>query len=747
MQHAGGLPFELVVSKLRRPSGRPGTVRRSPLIEVLARGDLRPVVSVVASAGYGKTTLLAQWAERNGQAFAWVSLDERDNDPKVLLTYVAEALNAIEPLGPRVFDQLASPGSSVPDAIVPALGFGFSSMTSPVVLVLDDVHVLYDPDCWAALSVLADHVPPGSRLVLSGRDAPVLALARLRTADRILELGPRDLALTHEEASSLLRNAGVPVSEDDVAELHRQAEGWPAGLYLAALRLREGGPVATAADAFGGDDRLVSEYIQSEVLARISTRQRVFLTRTAVLERLCGPLCEAVLDAAGAAATLADLARSNVLLVPLDARGEWYRYHHLFRDMLLAELRRQEPELIPVLRRRAAGWCARNDLPEEAVEYTIAAGDVDMAAAGLPEEWGVRAYRQGKTAAVQRWLRWLQDRGGTEGHPMVAVLAGFLSAVTGRAAEAERWADVADHWQYGEASGPEYPAAEAWAALLRAVLCQHGVKQMRADADEAAHRFAAESVPEPAAALVQGVARVLSGDLDGGDASLGDAASVAEVTGAPDVAAVALCERSLVAMARGEWDRAEALAGRARIVLRQAGTEECYATPLVCAVHARTALHRGDSSTARQELVSAQRLRPLLTCALPHFAVQARIELARVHLALSDPAGARALIREVDELLRCRPDLGNLVGEAEAFRARLSEEHDPGVPGISALSAAELRLLPTLASHLSFPQIAAEMFLSPHTVKSEAISIYRKLRVSSRAQAVARSRELGLLPG
>ena len=330
---------------------------------------------------------------------------------------------------------------------------------------------------------------------------------------------------------------------------------------------------------------------------------------------------------------------------------------------------------------------------------------------------------------------------------MEVVMAGFLSAVTGRAAEAERWADVADHWQYGEASRPESPAAEAWAALLRAVLCQHGVKQMRADADEAARRLAAESVPEPAAALMQGVARVLSGDLDGGDASLGDAASVAEVTGAPDVAAVALCERSLVAMARGEWSRAEVFAGRARTVVRGAASQEYYATPLVCAVHARAALHRGDSSTARQELVSAQRLRPLLTYALAHFAVQARIELARVHLALSDPAGAWTLMREVDELLRCRPDLGSLVGEAEAFRARLSEEHDPGVPGISALTAAELRLLPTLASHLSFPQIAAEMFLSPHTVKSEAISIYRKLRVSSRAQAVARSRELRLLPG
>jgi LuxR family transcriptional regulator, maltose regulon positive regulatory protein len=746
LQRTSGLSFELVVSKLRRPPVRPGTVRRSLLIELLARGDPRPIVSVVAPAGYGKTTLLSQWAERNGQPFAWVSLDERDNDPTVLLTYVAEALDAVEPIDERVFDALASPGSSVPGPVVSALGFAFSSMTSPVALVLDNVHVLYDPECWGALSVLADHVPPGSRLVLSGRDAPLLALERLRTAGRMLEIGPGDLALTHEEASSLLRNAGVSVGEGDVAELHRRTEGWPAGLYLAALGLKEGGRVASAADAFGGADRLVSEYLESEFLARLSSRQRVFLTRTAVLERMCGPLCEAVLDAPGAAATLADLARSNLLLVPLDRQGEWYRYHQLFRDMLLAELGRREPELIPVLRRRAAGWYARNDLPEDALEYSIAVGDVDMAAA-LVGKLGVRAYRQGRVDAVLRWLRWLEDRGGTEGHPMVAVLAGILSAAAGRAAEAERWAGVVDHWQYEETSRPDDPAAEAWAALLRAVLCQHGVKQMRADADEAAHRFAAQSVWEPVAALMQGVARVLSGDLDGGDACLRNAASVTEANGAPGVVAVALCERSLVAMARGEWSKAQAFARRACTVVRQAARQDYYATPLVCAVQARTALHRGDVSAARQELVTAQRLRPLLTYALPHFAVQARIELARVHRALSDPAGAWTLMREVDELLRHRPGLGSLTDEAAAFRARLSEEHSPGVPGASALTTAELRLLPMLASHLSFPQIGAELFLSRCTVKSEAMSIYRKLRVCSRAQAVGRSRELGLLPG
>ena len=721
-------------------------MRRSLLIELLARGDPRPVVSVVAPAGYGKTTLLSQWAERSGQAVAWVSLDERDNDLKVLLTYVAEALDAVEPIDERIFDALASPGSSVPGPVVSALGFAFSSMTLPVVLVLDDMHVLDDHECWAALSVLADHVPPGSRLVLSGRDVPLLALTRLRTAGRMLEIGSRDLALTHEEASSLLRNASVSVNEGDVAELHRRTEGWPAGLYLAALGLKQGGPVASAADSFGGDDRLVREYIQSEFLARLSSRHRVFLTRTAVLERMCGPLCEAVLDAPGAAATLADLARSNLLLVPVDAHGEWYRYHQLFRDMLLAELRRREPELIQVLRRRAAGWCLGNGLPEEALEYSIAVGDVDMAAA-LVGKLGARAYGQGRVAAVQRWLRWLEDQGGTHGHLMVAVLAGILSAATGRAAEAERWAEVVDHWQYEEASGPDDPAAEAWAAVLRAVLCQHGVKQMHADAEEAARLFTAESVWEPTAALMQGVARILSDDLDGGDACLRDAASVTDETRAPGVVAVALCERSLVAMARSEWSRAQVFAEQARTVVRRAGRQPYYATPLVCAVHARTSLHRGDVSAARQELVTAQRLRPLLTYALPHFAVQARIELARVHLELSDPEGAWTLMREVDELLRRRPDLGNLTDEAAAFRARLSAEHGPGIPGVSALTTAELRLLPMFASHMSFPQIGEQMSLSRHTVKSEAISIYRKLGVCSRAQAVVRSRELGLLPG
>ena len=461
---AAGPVFDLLASKLRRPEVRPGAVRRPALIERLTRGDPRPIVSVVAPPGYGKTTLLSQWAERDGRAFAWVSADEGDNDPKVLLSYVAEALNAVEPINRRVFDALASPVSSVPGSVVPRLGAAFSSMTSPVMLLVDDVHTLHNQECRAALSVLADHVPAGSRLALAGRAEPPLRVARLRAEGRILEIGPEDLALTLDEASSLLRNAGVALGADEVAELHRRTEGWPAGLYLAALYLREGGPLASAAVSFGGEDRLVSEYMESEFLARISRRQRVFLTRTAVLERMSGPLCEAVLDLPGSAATLTELARSNLLLVPLDRRGEWYRYHHLFRDMLLAELHRLEPGLIPVLRRRAAAWYLQNDLPEAALDYSMAAGDVDTAA-GLVEKLVVPAHRQGRVPTVQRWLGWLEDRGSIEGHPMLAVRAALFCAPTGRPVEAERWADAVDRWQYGDPARPGDPSAEAWAAV------------------------------------------------------------------------------------------------------------------------------------------------------------------------------------------------------------------------------------------------------------------------------------------
>jgi LuxR family transcriptional regulator, maltose regulon positive regulatory protein len=441
---------DLLPSKLRPPPTRAGTLHRESLVDQMVRERSRPVMSVVAPAGYGKTTLLSQWAERSGQPVAWVSVDEKDNDPKVLLTYVARSLDAVQPIGQPVFDALASPVSSVPGSVVPRLVNAFSSMTVPVSLVLDDVHLVRNAECRAALSVLADHVPAGSRLVLAGRDQPLLRIARLRVAGRVLEIGPADLALTREEAGQLLR-AQVALSEDDIAELHRRTEGWAVGLYLAALYLRDGGSLVSAAGSFSGGDQLVTEYMQSELLERTPPWQRAFLTRAAVLERMSGPLCEAVLDLPDAAATLAVLARSNMLLVPLDRRGEWYRYHHLFRDMLLAELERLEPGQMPLLRRRAASWCLANGLDEEALEYSMAAEDVEEAARLVPVLWQ-ETYRQARISTLRRWFGWLADRGGMERHPMAAVLASIFAVQTGRPAEADRWAAVMDRWQYADGS-------------------------------------------------------------------------------------------------------------------------------------------------------------------------------------------------------------------------------------------------------------------------------------------------------
>jgi LuxR family maltose regulon positive regulatory protein len=740
-QRAARAGFDLTTSKLRPPVVRTGTVPRWSLIDRLVRDDLRPIVSVVAPSGYGKTTLLSQWAERPYQSFAWVSLDERDNDPKVLLNYVAEALDRVQPVGERVFEALASRASSVPGSVVPRLGSALWSMTTPVALVLDDVHLLHNAECRSALSVLADHVPARSRLVLAGRAEPPLRIARLRAEGRLLEIGPGELSLTREDAAALLRAAGLRLGEDDVATLHQRTEGWPAGLYLAALYLKEGGPLGSAAVSFGEDDRLVSDYMEAEFLARISARHRAFLTRTAVLERMSGSLCEAVLELPGSAATLAELARSNLLLMPLDRRGHWYRYHHLFRDMLLAELERLEPGLLPVLRRRAAGWCLDNGRPEEALGYFMAAEDVDEVAR-LVEELALPAFRRARLSTLQGWFHWLDGHGGIEGHPMAALWAAVLAAQMGRPAEAERWAGVVDRGKY-RGAGSDDPAARAWTAVLRALLCRDGVKQMLADADEAVRWFAAAGIVAPVAGTCRGLALVLSGDPQGADVSFAEAISEGADIGAPDVLADALAERSLLAMARGEWSSAEALASQARAVEHRAGIEEM----LVCAVQARIALHRGDVAAARRELVSAQRLRPLLSYIYPHLAIQARIELAQVHLALADMAGARTLMREIDEILTRRPDLGTLVGEARALRVRLTAERSPAAPGASSLTAAELRVLPMLATHLSFPEIGAEMFLSPHTVKSQAMSIYRKLGASSRHQAVTRSRELGLLEG
>jgi LuxR family maltose regulon positive regulatory protein len=739
-----GPAFDLVVSKLRRPRPRPGTVRRA-VLERLVERDVCPVVSVVAPAGFGKTTLLADWAERDRRTFAWLSVDSRDNDPRVLLAYIAQALDRVEPVGQRVFDALNSPASSVPGSVVPRLAAAFAAMSSPVALVIDDVHQLHNRECRSALSMLAEHVPVGARLIFAGRDAPPLRIARLRAEGRITEVGPGELSLTRGEAAALLHAADVTLDADEVALLHERTEGWPVGLYLAALYLRQGGSIGNAAASFGGDDRLVSEYLESEFLDRISGPHREFLTRSAALLSMSGALCEAALEQPGAAATLAELAESNLLLVPLDRRGKWYRYHHLFGEMLLAQLERLEPGLSSVVRRRAAAWCLDSGRSEEALEYSILADDVETVASLLPGLWG-EVYRQGKIATLQRWFGWLDERDGIERHPMNAVNAAFLGAVTGDAEQAQRWTEVVERLQSNTASWPTETYLDALAATLRAITCRHGVERMRADADQAARKFADANAPFVTPLLLQGTARILAGDLDSADGffAAGTRTDV-EHPSTAEVSAMTLCERSIVAIAHQRWGRAGEFADRAHDRLGQAGIEESFTRCAVSALRARVALHVGDRNTAERERAVAMRLRPLLTYAFPHWACQVRIELIRVHRALGDVAGAKALIAEIDDIIARRPDLGTLVAEANALRGWLNSQRTSKSRGASALSDAELRVLPLLSTHMTAREIAAVLFLSHHTINAQTKSIYRKLGATTRHQAVTRARELQLL--
>jgi LuxR family transcriptional regulator, maltose regulon positive regulatory protein len=736
------LPFPVLESKLAPALGRPGLVPRGNLLDQLEASAARPVVAVCAPAGYGKTVLAAAWAKRDSRPFVWLSIDRQDNDPAVLLTYLAVGLDRVEPIDPAVFAALASRGASITQTVVPRLGTALSSKALPVVVVLDDVHLLHDQEGLHALSVLVDHLPQGSQLAVISRDEPPLPLARWRAEGRLAELGPGELAMDPLEAGRLLAAARVELPDGEVAELTRRTEGWPVALYLAALSIKAQAPRNGDGVGLCGRDRFLADYLQSVLLSRLSPTEVQFLTRTAVLDRLSGPLCDAVLDTSGSAAVLASLERSNLLVVPLDRQREWYRYHHLFQELLREELERSEPELVRELTLRAAHWCQRHGLAEAAIDYAIDAGDADLVARGV-EQVAISVYRSGRLATVQRWFDWFNDRGLIQQYPAVAMLGAWVQALGGHAAAAERWAAAAEQGSY-EGTLPDGSSIDGWRALLRAKLCRHGVTQMRADAELALTLIPVDSLWRAPAQLLAGISHLLAGDLDVADDLLAEAVEVAKDTGATVAATVALAERAILAIGRQDWRDAEILVEQARSVVNMAHLEAFATSVVLYAAGARVAIHHGKVDQADHDLARAQQLRPQATHALPYYAVQARLELIRAYLALTDVASARTVLREVDDLLRWRPDLGTLPDQADQLRSQL----DPlggAVIGTGSLTIAERRLLPLLPTHHSFREIGQHLHLSQHTVKSQALSIYRKLGASSRGQAVQRARTLGLL--
>jgi LuxR family transcriptional regulator, maltose regulon positive regulatory protein len=738
-----GPSYLLEESKLRPPSSRPGSVRRSGLLDRLRASPDAPVVSVVGPPGYGKSALLSQWAEDTPRRVAWVSIEDEDNDPAVLLAYIAAALDRVQPIDVDVLRTRAPPGTSVAATVARRIATTMAGMVDPVALVLDHTELLHNHQCRDAIAELAVHVPPGGQLVLASRGQPPVPLARLRARGSVVEIGADDLAMDEPEARALMEGAGVELADSEVAELVLHTEGWPVGLYLAALALRSGGRRPTVGFAFNGDDRLMADYLRTELLSRVPRGRMSFMTRTSVLERMCGPLCDAVVGGTRSARLLEALEGSNLLLVPLDRRREWYRYHKLFQELLRAELAQREADVVAQLHARAAAWYEANGLPEMAITHAQAGGDADQVAR-LVTACALAAYAGGRLETVDRWLQWFDDHGLIERYPPVAVLGAVLRAVMGQPGAAERWAAVGERASVLAGVLPDGSPLEAWQAQLRAFLCRHGVGQMRRDAERARDGLASGSQWRASALALEGISWLLDGEPERADPILAQAVEVGLDMGALPATAAALAERGIVAIGRGDWADAEALAEQGLAILRDGHLDDYGPGTIVHAVMARTAAHRGDLPRAREHLGHAARLRPQLTYAMPFLAVQTLLELARGYLALADAAGARVVLREAGAILRLRPDLGSLPREAGELRATLDSLH-VGSVGASSLTTAELRLVPLLSTHLSFREIGDRLHVSRHTVKTQAISVYRKLGVSSRSEAIERVRAIGLL--
>jgi LuxR family transcriptional regulator, maltose regulon positive regulatory protein len=685
------------------PRIRPGVVARTALVSRLRAANDAQIVTIVAPAGYGKTTLLTQWAERDPRACAWLSLD---------------------PAGKT--DAVRSSVADVADALRkrrwPA---------RPILLVVDGADVLGSDRGLDVVAALAGTIPAGSTLALAGRSEPRLPLARLRAEGGLLELGPDDLALTPKEAQSLLRHAGVLLPGPEVAELGRRTEGWPAGLYLAALSLRSGGDPWT----FSGDDRFVADYLRAEHLSPVTPTLRRFLMRTSVLERMSPAICDAVLERKDSARQLDVLERSSLLVVPLDRGRNAYRYRRLVRDFLRSELQRLQPELVAVLNRRAADWCEANGAPEAAVDYAAAAGDFDHVAR-LVSRLALPAYQDGRIVMVERWLRLLVELPALEEHPDLCLIGAWVHALRGRAPDAQRWADAAERG---------LAADDPRCRLLHALRCCDGTQQMLDDALATVAAVLPGSIWQPTALVALGVAQHLDGDDTHADATLARAVEAAAAVGAVDTQIAALSERSLLAAARAAYADAEALAGEATAAAGSRRLGASVTRALELAASARAALHRGDRERAASEIAHANRLRPLLTHAVPWLSVQVGLELARAQLTLADVDAARSLLQEMDGILRLRPQLGRLVEDAAVLRSQLLALEEPNGRWASSLTSAELRLLPLLATHLSFREIGDRLFVSRNTVKTQAISVYRKFGVSSRSEAIERAAELGLV--
>ncbi len=421
-------PSIVLETKLHPPPARPGLVERVGLLHRLV-GSEASVVVVSAPAGYGKSVLLAQYAAVVDRPFAWLSLDATDADPVVLALELATAIDRVAPVDARVFASLGSPAPAIERMVLPGLVNSLHAAGN-VALAVDDLHLVDSPGSVAIFSFLCEHIPPGTQLLVATRDTSALPLGTLRVSGRLLELGWRDLMLSRTEVEGLMRATGAPLEGHDLDSLLERTEGWPAAVYLAALALRDTGEGLGSGVGVAGDDRDLVDYLSGELLNRLPPERLSFLLQTSVLDRISAPLCDAVLGRQDSAREIAALEHSNLFVQPLDRRREWYRYHHLFRDVLRAELVRWDARSVPSLHRRASRWHEREGTPEEAVQHALAAREMHRAAE-LVVDSGRGLVIVGRLATVRRWLEAFSEADFADSAPL-ALTAAWVWRCTGR---------------------------------------------------------------------------------------------------------------------------------------------------------------------------------------------------------------------------------------------------------------------------------------------------------------------------
>jgi LuxR family maltose regulon positive regulatory protein len=734
----------IVAAKLRVPVLRETLVPRQHLLELLRQGHGRHLTLVSAPAGYGKTTLLAHWAAEDQQStpFVWVSLDASDADPVRLWGHLVRGLQGVYPsVGGTSLDRLRGGPSAIVSDVVPALADELEDAPG-LVLVLEDWHACSSSSNDQALELFAGQVTSAVQLVVSSRSDPRLPLARLRAHDELLELRADRLRLTDAEAAEFFARADIELAPDDASRLNDRTEGWVTGLHLASILVLDHEDRPAFVASFSGDGRNVLDYLASDVLETLSLEQRRFLLHTSILERLSGPLCDAVLDTKGSGAVLDELERANLFLVPLEGRDA-YRYHPLFATMLRNKLEIEEPEATPLLHARASAWLEEHDEVEAAVEHAIAGRDTPRASDLVAMQFRVLT-NIGQVETLTRWLDELSWP-AAQADPQLAIIRAAVAGQTARPAEeVERWLDIASKGSREGQLANGVASLESGVAIIRSIYLTRG-PEVGAEAGERAVEIERPRIGWLRQALLGlGQALYLLGQTEAARVRLQEARRLA---GAREHAAATANVLAYLALCELEREPAEVADGLARSALalleehRISGSHTGSSNPRIALGAALIAQGR-----VREAIGELERATELTAPAAPsYWHAHALLRLALARHGIADVEGAVAALEAAQVDLDSLPIAPLLADLSTHVRARVRSRPRRHASAGEELSERELAVLRLLATDLSLREVAGELYVSLNTVKTHTRAIYRKLDAISRKHAVERASELGLL--